>query len=196
MIPVVASIPGKTGANFRTSVQLHNPGEVGILGRLVFHPQGRPGSDTDAFVSFVIPARSSVVYQNLLAAMGQSGIGSADLVVPTGTRILSIVRIFDDAGAKGTAGMTEAQVRQDEALREGLRGVLIAPVDLARKKRYGMSFPRLGIFPLPSSSPAANPPRCAALSMPGIEKPMITLSAAPEFHGQIAKASGARQRCR
>lgn len=134
IIPVVASIAGKEGANFRTSVQLHNPGDVGILGRLVFHPQAGSGADTDPFVSFVIPARGTMVYQNVLAAMGQSGIGSADLVVPTGTRIESVVRIFNDGGDKGTAGMTEPQIREDEALHEGHRGVLITPVDLSRTR--------------------------------------------------------------
>lgn len=134
VIPVVASIAGKAGANFRTSVQLHNPGDVGILGRLVFHPQGRPGADTDPFLSFVIPSKATVQYQNLLAAMGQTGIGSADLVVPTGTKIETVVRIFNDAGEKGTAGMTEPQVGLEDSLQPGQRGVLIAPVDLVRTR--------------------------------------------------------------
>jgi len=62
--------------------------------------------------------------------MGQSGIGSADVVPDFGPAPVSVVRVFNDAGASGTTGLTESLFEDSEALAAGEATVLLAPWDL------------------------------------------------------------------
>ncbi len=133
IIPVVGSTPGALGqAFFRTSVQLYNPSNARMTGRLVYHPAGSSASATDPFLTYVLEPGETRSIADLLPAMGLTGLGSLDVVTDagTGTPIL-VVRVFNDGGAAGTSGFTEEAVTPAQALVAGERGFLIAPPDPA-----------------------------------------------------------------
>lgn len=138
IVPVVGSTRGNAGSFFKTSVQLYNPAAAGISGRIVFHPQGVAGGQSDAVLAYSIAPGKTTTWDDLLPAMGlASGIGSADIVADfAGDQPMplpvAVVRIFNDAGAAGTTGLIEEAVRPQDALHDGETGVIIAPDDFAR----------------------------------------------------------------
>ncbi len=132
IIPVAISGPGLMGARFRIAVQLYNPTGATIVGRFVFHPQGVSGSSSDPSLAFAIDAGETQNFGDLLASMGQTGIGSIDIAVSSGTAPpVASVRVYNDAGAAGTTGLTEDSVKPTEALGAGTRGVLVGPFNTA-----------------------------------------------------------------
>jgi streptogramin lyase len=130
ILPVVGSTVGVGGSFFRTSVQLHNPTSAAIAGQIVYHPSGSSGSGSDPALSYVLSPGQTQSIIDLLPAMGRSGLGSADIEVTTGSIPAATVRVFNDAGAAGTAGFTEEPMRAQDALRPGQLGVLLLPTDL------------------------------------------------------------------
>lgn len=132
IIPVIASTPGLFGSRFKTAVQIHNATDTPVTGKLVFHPQGTPASAGDPALAYSLGRGQTIWYDDLLPAMGAGGIGTLDILPENGQPPVSVVRVFNDAGAKGTTGMTEEQVAPDQELKKGQRGVLIAPLDPSR----------------------------------------------------------------
>ena len=61
--------------------------------------------------------------------MGQSGIGSLDVVATTGAAPVVSARVYNDGGAAGTNGFTEDALKPSEALSIGAHAVLIGPFD-------------------------------------------------------------------
>lgn len=133
-LPVVGSTAGSNGAYFKTSVQLFNPKSTTISGKIVFHPQSATGSSGDPSLVYSIAAGKSILYPDLLPAMGvASGIGSADIVADAGVPFpIALVRVFNDAGAAGTTGLAEEVMQSSDALKSGDTGALIAPADVQR----------------------------------------------------------------
>lgn len=131
ILPVVGSTPGASGTFFKTSVQLHNSTAAPMSGRIVFHPSGLSGSDTDPALSYSLAPGQTQSITDLLPALGRSGLGSADVVVTSGSAPTVTARVFNDASAAGTTGFTEEGMRPEDALRAGQRGVLLVPADLA-----------------------------------------------------------------
>jgi hypothetical protein len=131
ILPVVGSTPGANGTFFRTSVQLHNPSSTLIGGRIVFHPSGLSGSDSDPSLFYSLAPGQTQTYADLLPAMDRSGVGSADIEVTSGSAPVAMVHVFNDAGPSGTTGFTEEPMREEEALRPGQNAVLLIPSDLA-----------------------------------------------------------------
>jgi hypothetical protein len=130
VLPVVGSTAGFGGSQFKTSVQLYNPKDGTIAGKVTFHTQGVSGGVADPSLAYSIAPGATVSYADLLPAMGiTSGLGSADLT-PSGlsTFPISTVRIFNDNGAAGTEGLAEEQMAPADALRGGT-AVLITPAD-------------------------------------------------------------------
>ncbi len=78
-LPVAGSLAGDFGSHFETSVQLVNPNFNGMAGRLVFHPAGRAEQPTDRSLPFHVPAGGSVRYEDVVATMGLTGLGTMDL---------------------------------------------------------------------------------------------------------------------
>lgn len=116
-IPAAGSAKGANGASFKTSVHLVNPNSTTpTLGQLVFHPAGRAASASDPKMAFTIPPRATVFYADVVAAMGQSGLGSIDLYTSSSFSPVVTVRVFDDQGAKGTSGFTEEFVKLRDAI--------------------------------------------------------------------------------
>lgn len=127
VIPVVGSMPGGPGSFFKTSVQLHNPRNATIGGRLIFHPQGQAGSESDPYFDYFIGPGETIAISDLLPAMSQSGLGSVDLLTATGEAPVSLIRILNDARESGTTGMSQEPIRVSDALQRGMTGVLLAP---------------------------------------------------------------------
>ena len=138
ILPVVGSVAGGFGSNFKTSVQLFNgvAGSPLLTGRFVFHRAGTPGTASDPSVPFAIGPGTVGFFADVVAAMGQSGIGSMDVMVPAGQSVPVIVtRIFNDGGAAGTAGLIEEPVNpatiglDSHVLTTGTTGFLVTPLD-------------------------------------------------------------------
>jgi streptogramin lyase len=132
ILPVVGSTAGVGGSFFRTAVQLHNPTGSSMTGQIVFHPSGSSGSVSDPLLAYTLAPGQTQSIEDLLPAMGRSGLGSADIEVTSGGVPAATVRVFNDAGAAGTTGFTEELMRAEEALRAGPSGVLLLPADLTR----------------------------------------------------------------
>jgi hypothetical protein len=134
-IPVVGSTAGGLGSNFKTSMQLlfGAPTSTGsITGRLVFHPAGASGSSSDPSLSYTVAAGQVVTFPDVVAAFGRSGLGSVDLIAaPNATKPVIITRVFNDAGALGSAGLTEEVIDPSDArvIPAGFTGFLVTPVD-------------------------------------------------------------------
>ena len=129
IIPVVTSSPGVPPSFFRTLVQLHNPEEDAIAGRLVYHAAGTSGDAADPSFAYSLGPGQTQSVPDLLPAIGISGFGSVDVMSSAGPSPVVLVRLFNDAGAAGTQGSTEEVVRPQDALAVGDSGVLVGPAD-------------------------------------------------------------------
>ena len=128
ILPVAGSTPGAFESHFGTSLQLHNRGASVARGILVFHPNGHPAQPGDPSLAYEIAPRQTVHFDDLVAAMETTGIGSIDLVTVEGQAPAAIARVFDE-GAEGTEGMMVPLLDPRDALRPGIDGLLIAPPD-------------------------------------------------------------------
>jgi hypothetical protein len=136
VLPAVASAGGVGGSFFRTSVQVYNPGGGPLNGRFLYHPANTAGSSADPGLDFTIPAGETVSYPDIVAAMGQSGLGSLDLLLPSASSSPAIVvaRVYNDAGNDGTSGFTEEAINPAESgdggrVLKGGSGFLLLPDD-------------------------------------------------------------------
>jgi len=134
-IPVVGSTAGGLGSNFKTSLQLlyGATGSTGsITGKLVFHPAGTSGGPSDPTVTYNVGAGQVVTYPDIVATFGRSGLGSVDLITaPSATKPVVITRVYNDAGAAGTAGLTEEVIDPGDTrvIQAGFTAFLVTPVD-------------------------------------------------------------------
>jgi hypothetical protein len=132
VLPVAISGPGLAGTYFRTRLQLRNPRGVGRLtGQLVFHPAFAPASPTDPALPYSLGPWETRTVADLVAAMGQTGLGSVD-VVATDTDLGPTIQaeIYAETPGGGTVGFAEATVRPAETTFSG--GTLIGPADPSR----------------------------------------------------------------
>jgi len=129
IIPVAISSPGLAGSFFRTGLQAFNASTAVSTGSFVFRAQG--STAVGASLAYSLSPGQTQSFSDLLAAMGQSGVGTIDVVASGGTAAPVVsVRVYNDGGALGTVGFTEDALRLSEALVGGNRGALIAPFDL------------------------------------------------------------------
>lgn len=140
IVPVAISSPGVNSSVFRTSMQLrHSQDPVEgqatpppVVGRIVFHPQATIGASSDPSFPFSLAAGSTLTFPDVLAEVGQTGLGSLDVLVSTGTAPIAVTRVFNDNGPAGTFGFTEDLLKPADALNPGDHGILIAPPDVAQ----------------------------------------------------------------
>jgi hypothetical protein len=142
VIAVAGSLRGGFGSNFKTTVSLFNPSSAGFLyGRVVFRPQGTTVGEFASMPYSLAPGEMST-FPDIVEAMGQSGIGSLDLVVKEddATPIVTS-RVYNDAGTSGTAGLSQDLIGCDETLkgmarvlRRGTIGYLITPMEPSRTR--------------------------------------------------------------
>jgi hypothetical protein len=109
-LPVAGSVAGNFGSFFRTSLTLANPSTDEIRGKLLFRPAGKAGSDTDPSLDFVIPSNGTLNYADVIASLGQTGLGSLDILTTASATPLASARVFNDAGSAGTSGLAEEAV--------------------------------------------------------------------------------------
>lgn len=144
VIPVVGSTPGSFGSFFKTGLQLYNPTSATITGRMVYHVQGVDGAATDPSTTYSLAPGKTQSFTDLLPSFSQSGLGTLDVTADLGSTFpLTVTRIYNDAGAAGTTGMTEDLLSTDSALQSGDTGVLIAPPDFT-KFRFNIGVRTLG----------------------------------------------------
>jgi hypothetical protein len=136
VIPAAASTAGAGGSYFKTSVQLFNPYGVTVTGRFVFHPAGTPGTAADPSMDVAIEPLETASYPDVMEAMGITGLGTLDLLVPSPSNSPVVVaRVYDDAGLDGTSGFTQEAVSPNDngpggsVLASGTGGHLILPAD-------------------------------------------------------------------
>ncbi len=133
VIPAAGSTPGNFGSFFRTGVQLSNPWTETVTGRFVYHPAGVPGSSADPSLTFTVAPGSTVSYDDLVQTMGQGGLGTLDVVVPSDSNLPVIVaRVYNDGGGAGTSGFTEEAIdpsgsQDSRVLFAGSTSLLVAP---------------------------------------------------------------------
>jgi hypothetical protein len=120
VVPVVGSTRGQKNAQFKTSLRL-GPAQSLSVGRIIFHPSGRAGSDNDPQIPYRLERGETMQFDDVVAAIGQSGIGSLDVVpsfiISFGDHVLPVeTRLFNE-GAEGTYGAFEAPVLPADAYR-------------------------------------------------------------------------------
>ncbi len=127
ILPVVGSAPG-VGTFFRTDIQIVNPINEDIKGRLVFRPAGSVSSPGDPSIEYSNSPLSTRSITDVVAFMGQSGLGSLDVIPVSGPAPRLIARIYSDSGDAGTAGFTMDSFSPDQALRKfGIYQLITAP---------------------------------------------------------------------
>jgi hypothetical protein len=124
VIPVVGSTRGQSNANFKTELQLANPGSTTKVGWLVLRPQILP-------LRYEIPAHSTLSFADVVADLGGSGLGSLDILADSGGVPTIVARAFDDQPG-GTTGVTVPAVPAGDVSARGDVVALIVPRDLAR----------------------------------------------------------------
>jgi len=139
VIPVVGSTPGNFGSFFRTGLQLRNGGGSNLTGRFVFHPSSRTAQPGDPSLPFSLQSDETVSWPDVVDAMGASGLGTLDMMLPPASSSPVVVsRVYNDAGADGTSGFTEDAVDPAQrgsgspVMTGGTTGILLAPSDLTR----------------------------------------------------------------
>ena len=86
IIPIVGSARGANGSEFKTFLRLEG---AGLHGRLIFHPANHVASDNDPSIPYDTSMKNE--WDDIVAAMGQSGIGSLS-VVPAEGEVAQIPR--------------------------------------------------------------------------------------------------------
>ena len=126
IIPVVASVSGALGSRFSTSLQISNPFPYPISGRIVIHPAGTEGSETDPSLTYTLAPFETKYYAELLQSAGTQGAGSADVIAAVGGAPVALVRIAE----LGSPTNPEVQVpvlAPSQALSAGQTGALLTP---------------------------------------------------------------------
>jgi hypothetical protein len=129
VIPVAGSAAGAFGSFFRTEVTITNPSPFGIGVALVFHPAGRSAEPDDPRRNTLLQGNESKTYTDIVDTMGQTGLGSID-VLTTGFTPVITTRVYNDAGSAGTSGFTEEVVTSYEAIKSGAYADFTIPADL------------------------------------------------------------------
>jgi hypothetical protein len=109
-LPAVASTAGAFGSFFRTSLTLSNPSALEIHGKLQFRAAGRSGTASDPTTDFTIPSNGTLNYADIVSTMGQTGLGSLDILTTGSPTPIASARVFNDSGAAGTSGLAEDAV--------------------------------------------------------------------------------------
>jgi hypothetical protein len=128
VIPVAGSAAGAFGSFFRTEVTITNPSPFGMGVRLVYHPAGRSADPDDAGRNTLVVGNETRTYTDIVATLGQTGLGSID-VLTTGFTPVITTRVYNDAGSAGTSGFTEEVVTPYEAIQSGAYADFTIPAD-------------------------------------------------------------------
>jgi hypothetical protein len=143
VIPVAGSTSGAFGSNFRTSLQLSNRTDRVQTGALVFRAAGVAGSESDATLVYTLAPHETLSFDDVVGAMGVTGLGSLDVRVESGGVPAIVARAYDDQAELGTVGTGIALVATADALATDDEASLIVPRDLERF-RFNIGIRTLG----------------------------------------------------
>ena len=140
VLPVAGSLAGAADSFFKTSVQIFNPQADPLVGAFMFHASGTVASSIDPSMSFRIPPLQTLSFDDILPAMGLSGLGTVDIQLNTASHSPAVIvaRVYNDADDAGTAGFTEDAISPEESgsggrvIDQGETGYLVFPADLER----------------------------------------------------------------
>lgn len=130
VIPVVGSTHGAANAHFRTELQLANPGASAMGGWLVLRPQGLARR-------YELAAHVTLSFDDVVAEMGGSGLGSLDILADGGALPAVVARAYDDQPT-GTTGVTVPAIPIGAIPVRNDAGVLIAPRQLGARYRFNI----------------------------------------------------------
>jgi len=130
IVPVVGSARGQSNAIFRTELQLANPGDEPASGWLYLRPQ-------QLILRYSLEAHETRAFEDVVAELGGSGLGSLDILVDEGDVPAIVARAYDDQ-PHGTTGATIPALALDSILTRGAVGALIAPRDLGGRYRFNI----------------------------------------------------------
>jgi hypothetical protein len=117
-IAAAGSLAGANGSFFRTSLHLTNlNATTPATGEVVFRAAGQAPSPGDPKIAFYVGPKSVVSWTDIVAALGQSGLGSIDIFSTAAFPPSVTARVFDDKGPLGTSGFTEDFIPPTKALR-------------------------------------------------------------------------------
>ena len=129
VIPAAGSAAGAMGSFFRTEVTVTNPSAFAVGVRFVFHPAGRSAESSDPLRNVLLNPNESRTFTDFVETMGQTGLGSFDVLTTAFTPVIT-TRVYNDAGAAGTSGFTEEVVTSYEAIKSGAYADFTIPADL------------------------------------------------------------------
>lgn len=132
VIPVAGSTRGANNADFKTSLRM-GPSNRPQQGKIIFHPAGQAGSEDDPSIPYRLDRGVTVQYDDIVAAIGQTGIGSIDIIstgaygrdYPTLEMVPVEVRLFNQTPSGTTYGGFEAPVQGADAFRPEDWSVLV-----------------------------------------------------------------------
>lgn len=131
VIPVAGSTRGLNNADFKTSLRI-GPASSSQGGKIIFHPAGQAGSENDPSITYRLENGGTVQYDDIVAAIGQSGIGSIDIIstlppassYPVLEELPVEVRVFNQTPTQ-TFGGFESAVQGADAFRPADWSVLV-----------------------------------------------------------------------
>jgi hypothetical protein len=127
VIVVAASTPGGFGANFRTALQLTNPGDEPISGWIAYSPQGTPFPAAAPAVRYELAPHATYSIDDVVASLGSSGLGTLDFRIESGGLPVVVARAYDDQGERGTTGVVVPLMLPLDAHPAGRSATLLAP---------------------------------------------------------------------
>lgn len=140
IIPVAAATTGAGGINYKTFVQLNNPYSSPISGTILF--RGQTTTASGPTLDYTLFPFQTLDIPDILGSMGQTGLGSLDVVATTGSAPVAAVSVYADNGPV-EAGAREELVPTADALFPGQGGTLLPPSNLQRY-RFNIGIRTLG----------------------------------------------------
>jgi hypothetical protein len=124
VVPVAGSVTGAHGSQFRTSLTLTVPASAvpaTYSGRIIFHPAGLVSLD-DPSIEYTITSEGTgakvVTYDDIVAAIGATGLGTIDVVPSTSSRGLVphvTARIYTPEQIDTFTGVVEGTTFHEDA---------------------------------------------------------------------------------
>lgn len=131
VLAAVGAAAGSNGASFKTDIQIMNADNTFLSGKLVFHPAGRGGTDSDPSISYSLTGVGKILYPNVVSYIGLTGLGSMDVLSTGGITPIVTTRVYNDQGASGTNGFFETMLDPNEALGTYEQAAFQLPADPA-----------------------------------------------------------------
>lgn len=110
-VPMAGKAPGANGANFSTALVLTGGGRGTTdndperpklyQGRIWFRPLGQAASDTDPSIPYAIDGEETVVFDDIMAALGATGTGTLEIAPNGGYPTPLVDAVVENRGTDG-----------------------------------------------------------------------------------------------